>query len=1075
MNSRIFKYNISDPVSPQYADTLTAMTPEDPAHWLPESSMQHLKQHARSRSMGKNLIVSKTHTLSRSPTSNLFGNSNLSPSLSTAAASSSSTISANGQDTVVSSPLITASHTATTPEHHPLEKETNALTSTSSDSTSARSDGTPDVKLQKKTQETNLTTHGIVSADEDDGIFHIGEMSFEFRVWQKEAESMETNSSLELVSRRYLEQHVRQYGVFESHELTKTEHQILANPKEPNFSLSYRWLTRIPLDILSTNHITHLDLSNNYLISLPGWFFEVLKSLSFLNLSKNFFFSLPDKLGELKKLKELNLSHNRLEYLPTFAIFGLTNLQMLNVSHNILVAIPNEIIRLNNSLTELNFSHNFIVDLPPELRNLKRLKYLNGSNNYLLLKPISTIIKNFHVESRRTKRNRDKRLSTPANSQLAIPSTTTTTTPSAAPIHSKDSLESVTSSAASLSIDASILESNVNINTGTGSAGSESVVSAFSPGSGNTSNIHHDGHTDDDDDEEPDDKYAYNQAKKHVLKSRTFLLLELLESEKRFVQHMNVLFHIFFLPMKTQLREIQLEFEFNVLENDIDQIVPNEISAIITVHRSFLIDLQSRLLMNEYNPTILDLVCVSDLFSDRLSLFEHVHASYVPIYEKAIAVLHDARKQSAEFDKFLISRRRLPVCGGMDLDSLLALPLHRLRKYNDYLKHVEQATPEIHDDKENLKKLISEMNGVWRKQNENIFYLNNRFKIAELQQKFKSKTLPPSDAVLIREGKLTLAPSREVQLIKKDIIKRKKKNSNSYIDMVKNINITMEDVKKFKLEDVPYFKDLNIWDMRLTEISVVLYLFKDCMIIKENHLLKKLVGKINKYDLHDAEVDKSEDNDKEFIVRLRDKNRYFAFICKSTSEMMSWYDDFFAVICDTQKLDTADTTEDSMLALDMSSLAETRELDEVDQFIDDDDYDDMDFYNVESDDDGTEEMTPRTALAQKFDSLHNIGNVDNISRKHHNHASKSFTNMTHADRVEVPALKPSRANTFYHRRDKEIETSSFFANSGSRSDDSKHLRTVSSDRIHVVGIGDKAGAKNRRTTRSRSASLTNIK
>lgn len=111
---------------------------------------------------------------------------------------------------------------------------------------------------------------------------------------------------------------------------------------------------------------------------------------------------------------------------------------------------------------------------------------------------------------------------------------------------------------------------------------------------------------------------------------------------------------------------------------------------------------------------------------------------------------------------------------------------------------------------------------------------------------------------MIKEGKITISPTKEIDHIKSEI---KKLPSIKDVNFGRSINISQ--IKDLKLDDLPVLKSLvskNITDVRLTESYVYLYLFSDMMIIKELSFFGKLVGQVNSYDLHTAEVYDAEGN-----------------------------------------------------------------------------------------------------------------------------------------------------------------------------------------------------------------------
>ena len=90
-----------------------------------------------------------------------------------------------------------------------------------------------------------------------------------------------------------------------------------------------------------------------------------------------------DTFKKFTKLKELNLSINKLEFLPD-SICDLLNLKKLIVSLNLLKRLPENIGNLVN-LEVLDVYNNKIEDLPDNIDNLKNLKTFEFNNNNKLI------------------------------------------------------------------------------------------------------------------------------------------------------------------------------------------------------------------------------------------------------------------------------------------------------------------------------------------------------------------------------------------------------------------------------------------------------------------------------------------------------------------------------------------------------------------------------------------------------------------------------------------------------------------------------------------------------------------
>lgn len=388
-------------------------------------------------------------------------------------------------------------------------------------------------------------------------------------------------------------------------------------------------------------------------------------------------------------------------------------------------------------------------------------------------------------------------------------------------------------------------------------------------------------------------------------KSRTIILLLLLESERRYSRFLNILHEFYYLPLRTRLSDTCKEFDFTITEKQSSDLLPVEINEIVMFSRAFLLRLLERVALYESNPVQIEKVIVGDIYLELVQMFTQLYANYVHIYDKVIQMLKTLRVENSNFDRYLQSRQKVPICEGMELESLLVLPLSRIPRHVSLLRQLLKKTPVQHGDHRPLKQAVKLMEQSFEQQKENFFQLNNKYKIFEIQRKLKIKRLYQPNRFLIREGKLTLKATQEVESFKKMF----------QIDIKESVermkNLTMNDVKG-KLDELGFN---NIWEMRLSELPVFVYLFSDIVIVKEIHILQKLIGKFNSYDLHGAEVRASEENETQFELMLENRKRTLVFVCETKQECMIWYNEFVKVLVELNQ--DSDTT--SSIDLDFAN------------------------------------------------------------------------------------------------------------------------------------------------------------
>ncbi|XP_048515275.1 leucine-rich repeat-containing protein 59 [Athalia rosae] len=103
--------------------------------------------------------------------------------------------------------------------------------------------------------------------------------------------------------------------------------------QDDTLDLSMSDLQEVPVkDIAAVRKASHLDLSNNRLVSLPRTF-VTLTHIVKLDLSKNQLTELPENFGDMRQLKYLDLYSNQISRLP-LSLAELKNLKWLDLKGN---------------------------------------------------------------------------------------------------------------------------------------------------------------------------------------------------------------------------------------------------------------------------------------------------------------------------------------------------------------------------------------------------------------------------------------------------------------------------------------------------------------------------------------------------------------------------------------------------------------------------------------------------------------------------------------------------------------------------------------------------------------------
>ena len=161
--------------------------------------------------------------------------------------------------------------------------------------------------------------------------------------------------------------------------------------KELHFlRISETCLSKIdPKISLLAENLTDLVLHHNKLSSLPDSVGDLVK-LKLVDLSWNEFGTFPQPLCSLENLLTLNISQNQIETIPV-EVSGMANLHELYVSGNKLSSLPDSLSKLE-LLATLQADHNRIAELPGNVSEIRALKALHLFDNVLTDLPASLVL-----------------------------------------------------------------------------------------------------------------------------------------------------------------------------------------------------------------------------------------------------------------------------------------------------------------------------------------------------------------------------------------------------------------------------------------------------------------------------------------------------------------------------------------------------------------------------------------------------------------------------------------------------------------------------------------------------------
>ncbi|XP_056464268.1 leucine-rich repeat-containing protein 28 [Gadus chalcogrammus] len=154
--------------------------------------------------------------------------------------------------------------------------------------------------------------------------------------------------------------------------------------RHKNLFLNYRNLNKFPAELLKDEGLQFLErlyMKRNSLTTLPENLAQKLPNLIELYLHSNNIVMVPEDIGELSRLRSLDLSDNALLFLCP-EIGRLRSLRHLRLANNQLEALPSEVGELQE-LESLDVSRNRLTCLPARLHRCRSLQYLTADRNQL--------------------------------------------------------------------------------------------------------------------------------------------------------------------------------------------------------------------------------------------------------------------------------------------------------------------------------------------------------------------------------------------------------------------------------------------------------------------------------------------------------------------------------------------------------------------------------------------------------------------------------------------------------------------------------------------------------------------
>ena len=145
--------------------------------------------------------------------------------------------------------------------------------------------------------------------------------------------------------------------------------EAMKNPSQvASLTIRGKKLKSFPIEILQMKNLRELNLSKNYIDVLPSELPELSK-LEVLDVSRNSLYSFPIRMAEMKHLKRIVANRNKLAFLAD-QMSAMSQLEHVDVWHNDITSVPESFKSLVN-LKYADFREN-ILDRDAQLQ-IKKL------------------------------------------------------------------------------------------------------------------------------------------------------------------------------------------------------------------------------------------------------------------------------------------------------------------------------------------------------------------------------------------------------------------------------------------------------------------------------------------------------------------------------------------------------------------------------------------------------------------------------------------------------------------------------------------------------------------------------
>eukprot|EP01122_Echinamoeba_exundans_P003500 TRINITY_DN13590_c0_g1_i1.p1 TRINITY_DN13590_c0_g1~~TRINITY_DN13590_c0_g1_i1.p1 ORF type:complete len:922 (-),score=326.80 TRINITY_DN13590_c0_g1_i1:104-2500(-) len=198
---------------------------------------------------------------------------------------------------------------------------------------------------------------------------------------------------------------------------------------------------------------------------------------------------------------------------------------------------------------------------------------------------------------------------------------------------------------------------------------------------------------------------------------RTLVAQEILSTERTYVDGLRKCISLYMTPLTGKIEDSELHTLFGNLPN------------IMRLNEALLGQLEIRI--QEWSET----ATLGDIFKE-VAPFLSMYADYCSSFEAAAQLVVKFKQSNSLFMSLV--EKNIPLCGGLDINDFLIMPVQRVPRYRLLLENLLKQTPEEHPDYAGLKDALTAVSDKAAEINQKMALQAQQKKMMELSMRFEN-------------------------------------------------------------------------------------------------------------------------------------------------------------------------------------------------------------------------------------------------------------------------------------------------------------------------------------------------